>query len=203
MWAGEVSTTPDSSRLQTFRHQRLNDCLSSEYSCCKSRHTCCSQASSIWMVYSYKAWTARICLKYLSCMGQSPIICTHAWPSCHFDLSTYNNLTLPHLELLLGHLSMPFEVHIVRTDISAVSLTATAFSALEVCEPQYAVGFSTSPKTHHTPWTLCPQPLANHLQRVSEFVGLCTCSKISRQAVRVASQLVGVSSYYPSLICCG
>ena len=33
---------------------------------------------------------------------------------------------------------MPLEVHIVRTDISAVSLTATASSALEVCEPQYA-----------------------------------------------------------------
>jgi len=45
----------------------------------------------------------------------------------------------------------PIEVQIVRTDISAVSLTATAFSALEVCESQYAVGFSTSSKTHPTP----------------------------------------------------
>ena len=101
MCAREASTTPDSSRLQTFRN--LGDCLRSESSYCKSRHTCCSPASCIRMAYLYKASTARTCLKYLSCMRQSPIICTHAWPSCHFDLSTYNNLTLPHLGFFLGH----------------------------------------------------------------------------------------------------
>jgi len=69
-----------------------------------SWYTCCSQASCIWMVFSYKTSTARTYIKYLSCMRQNPIICTHAWPSCHFDLSTYNNLTLPHLGLFLGHL---------------------------------------------------------------------------------------------------
>jgi len=41
MCTREASTTPDSSRLQTFRH--LGDCLRSESSCCKSRHTCCSR----------------------------------------------------------------------------------------------------------------------------------------------------------------
>jgi len=35
----------------------------------------------------------------------------------------------------------------------AVSFTATVSSALEVCEPQCAVGFSTPHKTHHTPHT--------------------------------------------------
>ena len=45
------------------------------------------------------------------------------------------------------------DLPIVLTYISAVSLTATASSTLEVCEPQYTVGFSTSPKTHHKPWT--------------------------------------------------
>jgi len=100
MCAREASTTPDSARLQTFRH--LGDCLRSDSSCCKSRHTCCSPASCIWMAYSYKASTARNYLKYLSCMRQSPIICTHALPSCHLDLSTYNNLTLPHLGLFAG-----------------------------------------------------------------------------------------------------
>ena len=57
MFAREASTTPDSSRLQTFRH--LGDCLRSESSCCMSWHTCCIQASCIWMVFSYKASTAR------------------------------------------------------------------------------------------------------------------------------------------------
>jgi len=58
----------------------------------------------------------------------------------------YQHMTLPHLGLFLGHLPMPHEVHIVRTDISAVSefLTTTTSSALEICEPQYDVGFSTS-----------------------------------------------------------
>ena len=113
MCARETSTTPDSSRLQTLAFRHLGDC---ESSCCKSRHTCCSQASCIWMVYSYKASTARTYLKYLSCMRQSPIICTHAWPSCHFDLSTYNNLTLPHLGPFLGDLPMPLEVYTVLTE---------------------------------------------------------------------------------------
>ena len=44
-YAREASTTPDSSRLQTFWH--LGDCLRGESSCCKSRHSCCSQTSCI------------------------------------------------------------------------------------------------------------------------------------------------------------
>jgi len=58
MCARESSTTPDTSRLQTFQH--FGDCLRSESSCgCKYRHTCSSLASCIWMAYSYKASTAR------------------------------------------------------------------------------------------------------------------------------------------------
>jgi len=50
---------------------------------------------------------------------------------------------------------MPLEVHIVRTDISAVSLTATTSSALEVCEPQYAVeSFDCSQDSPHSLITL-------------------------------------------------
>jgi len=100
------------------------------------------------MVYSYKVLTARTCLKYLSYRRQRPIIFTHAWPSCHFDLSTYNNLTLPRLGLFLGHLPMPLEVHIVCTDISAVSLTATASSALEVCEPNMLLDSGLFPRLY-------------------------------------------------------
>jgi len=116
------------------------------------------QASYIWMVYSYKVSTARTYLKYLSCMRQSPTICTHAWPSCNFDLSTYNNLTLPHRRLFLGHLLIPLrvEVHIVRraARISRPCLWRPLLPVfLKYVSPNMLLDFSTSPKTQHTPRT--------------------------------------------------
>jgi len=156
----------------------IHGCLRSESSYYTSKHTCCSPACRTWMVYSYKASAASTYLKKLCCIRQSPIICTHAWPSCHFNLSTYNNLTLSHIGNFLGRIPMPepLKVHIVRTDISAISLMATA---------------------RHEP----VKPLAYHLWRVPEFLGLWTCRKIPCLAVKVGSRLVGVSFHYPFLIC--
>ena len=114
MCAREASRTLDSSSPQIFRH--LCNCLRSESSYCTSRHTRCSPHIALFVqasTYLYSLW----------CMRQSPIICTHAWPSCHIDLSTYNNLTLPHLGFSIFWVdsSAPLEVQIVRTDFWAVS----------------------------------------------------------------------------------
>ena len=58
-----------------------------------------------------------------------------AFLSDPFDLSTYNNLTLPHLGIFLGRLPMPLEVHIVHTDILAVSLQPLLSLLLKYANP--------------------------------------------------------------------